>query len=483
MSAYRPETPHEIAEAWRRFEDALLERHERRRPWGRYQVVDNSPWSATEKSFVWIRADGARRLAVYRDGARPANGSYLQARPLSGDAHALYLALPLPVPVTAGGIYVSAGYGEFPNVQVFKIMHWDAATNTWTLVGNHPFVGSWNPTTMGAGSVSSRWPVRGFGTRLFAWATPEFQGQEDIDPGVHNAFASDNGGASWTPLAITGVYDIHGGVGDVVYASVHNGQHIAVSTDRGDTWTVVWSAGPGGATVGGVVDKWGRIVPDATDPNIVAVKSTYGVQLTTDAFATLGGLVGPGSDLNYPAYPIYDALSRIGTTTVARYDQFKLHYDDDPPGGWADVASPDATGSVNYAQIDRIAGSLYFQGEGYNQIGLQVSATGHSYARIYHAPTDCPYNAHDGSASFSSVRAIGITPDGTILAALDGQFFRNGSPDSSKSQFVYLPPGGTWQDAGGGFDPAIQGIDQSSDPGYVWHVAQRDGIASLGVGW
>jgi hypothetical protein len=444
-------------------------------------VVDTSRYATVGASWVGLLYGDQIYQASYTDGPRPADGTLLAFKRANRHPDSWYFARPLPQSVTAGGIYVSAGYGEFPNVQVFRIMHWDAATNTWTLVGDHPFVGHWNPTTMGAGSVSSRWPIRGVGDRLFAWATPEFQGQEDIDPGVHNAFASDNGGASWATLAITGVYDIHGGVGDVVYASVNNGQQIARSTDRGNTWGIVWASGPGGATVSGVTDKWGRIVPDEADPNIVAVKSTYGVRLTTDAFATLGGLVGPGSDLNYPAYPIYDALSRIGTTTVARYDQYLLHYDDDPPGGWTDVTSPDATGSVNYAQIERIAGSLYFQGEGYNQNGLQVSATGHSYTRIYYAPTDCPYNAHDGSAPFSSVRAIGLTPDGTILAALDGQFFRNGSPDSSKSQFVYLVPGGTWQDAGGGFDLAIQGIDQSSNPGYVWHVAQRDGIASLGV--
>jgi hypothetical protein len=381
----------------------------------------------------------------------------------------------LDCPPDLGRIYVSAGWGDGDESD-YRIVRWD--NPGWTLVSSHPISGAFREDNFGVAAQWSRWPIRFTGTRLWAWAVPEFEGQEDIPAVIVNGGFSDDGGVTWHPYW-GGVYDIQPGVGDVAWASADNGQTIYKSTDNGGSWAAVWPTGPGGDVGGFPVNKWGRIAPHPTNPDIVAVKSFLGVRITTDGFATLGPVIGPGSTVATGPYPVYDAVGMLGDEVAARWDTGTLRHGALPLTAFAAATGADATGAENVGLLVRLGDKLYFCGEGYGNVGLLLSADGIAWERIFYSPSDNPYLATDGGASFAAVKALGALPDGTLLAALDANLYHSHSPDSGKSQFVSRAPGGPWVSAGVGFDRAIQGIDQSSDPGYIPFIVSRDGVATV----
>jgi len=103
-------------EAMRRFIATLTDLHDPLRPLGRYVVTDNSQWSAVGASYVAVNVEGARKLAIYRDGPRPAVGSLLQCVRTGPEATAPWLALPQAsgwsvVSAAGVGILNRLGYG------------------------------------------------------------------------------------------------------------------------------------------------------------------------------------------------------------------------------------------------------------------------------------------------------------------------------------------------------------------------------------
>lgn len=384
----------------------------------------------------------------------------------------------LDCPPDIGRIYVSAGWGG-GGVTDYRIVRWD--NPGWTFCSMHPLAAPTLPNNLdnlGVAANFLRYPIVFTGTRLWAWVVPEFLGQEDIPDVIVNGAFSDDGGVSWH-YYWGGVFDIRDGPEGHAWASADNGQHIYKSVNGGYSWDVVWASGPGGDVGGNPLNKWTRLAPHPTNPDIVAVSSFLGVQVTTDGFATLGPVIGPGStSTGTGPYPIYDALETIGDTVTARWDNGITIQDGDLPlTAFANGTGDDATGAVNVALLQRHVGKVYFPGEGYGNVGLLVSEDGHDWVRIYHSPADSPYLAFDGSASFSSGKAVGVLEDGTILLALDGNLYRDGA--AGRSQFVSRAPAGSWVGAGQGFDTAIQGIDQSDDPAYVEFIVSRDGVATL----
>jgi hypothetical protein len=177
--------------------------------------------------------------------------------------------------------------------------------------------------------------------------------------GTTNLYRSADACVTWSPVAtIGGVQWIERDAGGALYAIAEGGEFVEVSTDDGLTWAIVYTQAP--MTVFGE-PTLGRLCGLACDPlraGVVAILSGAGLRVTTDGFATTGGLVGPGNFINFPGtvgvarVPHADATvwSRfLGSGTWAVY---RL-----PDGGAAAVVAALASGYIR-----RVGAHLHLTG-------------------------------------------------------------------------------------------------------------------------
>lgn len=273
-------------EAMRRFVAALTERHDPLRPLGRYVVTDNSQWSAVGASYVAVNVQGARKLAIYRDGPRPAVGSFLQCVRTGPEATAPWLALPQAVarPTrivsvmydTSATTYLGNFNSRLNADAAFIVAAYDTATARWTKLSNHPLTDTaWRGYNTGARD-SGIMPLRAAGGNLFTYAVHWYSPwTTTITTTYPNAFVSTDGGATWVRVtALAGVRAIEHGAGGRLFALCDNGETIRVSTDNGATWAVWWSGlfalsytvpFNGGAASSGTGNVF-NIAPDPLDP-------------------------------------------------------------------------------------------------------------------------------------------------------------------------------------------------------------------------
>lgn len=521
---------HREEAAWRAFEDALRARHDARRPLGRYRVVDNTPWSATGASFVWLRVNGARRLAIYRDGPQPAVGSFLQAVRMSSDPTAPLLALPLPSRPATGGVaallWVLDPASAFPHQRALHaVALWDEATNTWAYRGTPDGVIDTDAAVTGFNPGFYRRSIRYCGDRLFFWLTPALSWAEYFAATFAsrpNAAYSDDDGATWTAFTVAGlhVYDLRPGhAAGVVYATcakrvaLGGSRGIYQSADNGATWASVYGPPAGTqADLGEPIAKWISIAPDPDTAGVVAVTSQAGVFVTTDDFATLSTHMGPeqqgASDGTNAATPAYPGLARVGGRTVyspsaqgptgsaytppdTAYLALRQQADPFPGGGdgaWMPLVSP---------QKDVRSGDFDAYGHSYPG-GVAVF---NADVRVFGGPNIPAYATRDGGATWfdlpglltdpaygtddSTIRgdAIVALPSGGYLAVMDYWLGATSNADGSDAwQHIYLAPGATtWVVAGTTPVQAVIGLPAAW--AYYDGSTNQDSLAVKGGMW
>ncbi len=345
-------------EALRRFVATLTERHDPLRPLGRYKVVDNSRWSAVGDSWVAIDMQGARKLAIYRDGPQPAVGSFLQCVRTGPEATAPWLALP-QAPVAGGVLLFSAL--DATTKGVYALVRFSGGV--WT-TQPHPITravwdrsvvympeGTNRPTGYGDGATYTntalfgggtfrdtntniRLPLATVGARAFAWVPgPDGLSSADdtqtttgyptsrpssladgryLQAGCINCLVSDDGGATWADFAaLRAVRQFRQG-GAVAYCIHDDGLSLSRSTDGGVTWTLRATQpshtpsafiGTGFYSIPTGRARWWRMAVDPVDPAILTITSKEGFFTSFDGGATFLGPLRPGGyTLHYEGY-------------------------------------------------------------------------------------------------------------------------------------------------------------------------------------
>lgn len=283
-------------DAMRRFDAALRELHDPLRRVGRYQVVDNADWSAVGPSFVAIDVQGARELAIYRDGPQPGLGSYLQAVRVGPETGAPWLAFPLPAapaaPASWRFVFSASQRGRTSGAWHHALLGIDARGG-WGVLGPHPFTQErWLAAMVGfVGNPAFyaypeyTWlPLARVGARLYAWALALVQNDAHPDGAriavdAPNCYVSDDGGLTWALGPLRGVWALTPNDGGLRhYAVADDGMGVYRTTDGGATWTrrATFAAD-------------NRVQPLSVDPadaDNLAVGAAQGIATSADGGAT-----------------------------------------------------------------------------------------------------------------------------------------------------------------------------------------------------
>lgn len=323
---------------WQPLADLIARYGDIDRPVYRCAITDVSLWSATGAAFVRIAVEGWEPLAIFRDQPAPTVGQVVSAVRMSADPQSLWLVLPAPAACPPARFVFSA-FDQRMNVGTFpqETDPYGCAVvalgpdGTWDVRAPHP---CWGPGRFnywfggqpdganGDLSYAARFPMVRIGAYLYTWAVfsdqpfalyevpgdPAFDGTATIrqDPFVagryfdhthadnHNLFRATDDGCAWA--AVTALAEVRwvaqGAPGLPVYAVTGDGTSVHRSTDDGLTWAQVWDS-PGATTDYYSATRIHRLACDPDDGDTVVLAVADGIYLTTDAFATVAGPLGP----------------------------------------------------------------------------------------------------------------------------------------------------------------------------------------------